>query len=296
MEHPKSRLSEKISQSADRFTPSDFRIADYLLRAYPAGLLRNASEIAAELNINVSTVTRFFRKIGYRNIKAATADFREDIQFLAKSPLDRFRKADRKSPTRQDAFDKAMELDWSNIQQTFSTIDDGAVNDFMDLIGDKAKAVYILGTRKEFSLAYYFYYQIISFRDNACLLNPTNLVDQLSRLRPNDLLVIFDFRRYSRTHAKASQYAKDVGAQVIVFADSPITPSAGRADSLFLITTAGLSAFDSYTAAVTLINTLMTLMIESYGKHLEAKYKRLEELFKRFEVFNFQKDFSLSDS
>ena len=296
MEHPKNRLSEKISRSAARFTPSDFRIADYLLRAYPTGLLQNASEIASELNINVSTVTRFFPKIGYRNIKEATADFREDIQFIAKSPIDRFRKAGRKSPIRQDAFDKAMELDWSNIQQTFSTIDDGAVNDFMELIGDNTKAVYVLGTRKEFSLAYYFYYQIASFRDNASLLNPTNLVDQLSCLRPNDLLVIFDFRRYSRIHAKASQYAKEVGAQVVVFADSPITPSAGRADCLFLVTTAGLSAFDSYTAAITLINTLMALMIESYGKQLEAKYERLEKLFRRFEVFNFQKDFSLSDS
>ena len=81
-----------------------------------------------------------------------------------------------------------------------------------------------------------------------------------------------------------------------MFADSPITPAAGRADCLFLITTAGLSAFDSYTAAVTLINALMTRMIESCSKHLEAKYERLEALFKRFEVFNFQKDFSLSES
>ncbi len=296
MEHPKSRLSEKISRSADRFTPSDYLIADYLLRAYPAGLLQNASEIAAKLNINVSTVTRFFPKIGYRNIKAATADFREDIQFLAKSPIDRFRNDDRKSPNRKDAFGKAMELDWSNIQQTFSTIDEETVSNFMDLVGDKSKAIYVLGTRKEFSLAYYFYYQIASFRDNAWLLNPGNLVDRLSRLRPDDLLVVFDFRRYSRIHAKASQYAKDIGGQMVVFADSPITPAAGLADCLFLITTTGLSAFDSYTAAVTLINALISLMIESYGKHFEAKYERLEELFKRFEVFGFQKKFSFSDS
>jgi DNA-binding MurR/RpiR family transcriptional regulator len=296
MVHPKNRLSEKISRSTDRFTPSDYRIADYLLRTYPAGLLQNASEIATKLNINVSTVTRFFPKIGYRNIKAATADFRGDIQFLAKSPMDRFRNADRKSPPREDAFDRAMELDWSNIQQTFSTIDEGTVSAFMNLIGDKSRAIFVLGTRKEFSLAYYFYYQVASFRDNACLLNPTNLVDQLSRLRPDDLLVVFDFRRYSRLHAKASQYSKDVGGQMVVFADSPITPAAERADCLFLVTTAGLSAFDSYTAALTLINALITLMIEKYGHHLEAKYERLEELFKRFKVFNFQKDFSLSDN
>jgi len=287
MKQPQNRLSEKISQCADKLTPSEYRIADYLLRTYPSGLLQNTSELAKKLNINASTVTRFFQKIGYRNIKSATADLREDIQFLAKSPIDRFRNADRKSPTRDDVFGRAIELDWSNIQQTFSTIDEGAVKNFMNLIGDKSKAVYILGTRKEFSLAYYFYYQIASFRDNAFLLNPTNLVDQLSRFRPNDLLIVFDFRRYSRIHVLASQYAKDVGGQMVVFADSPITPTADRADCLFLITTGGLSAFDSYTAAVTLINALISLMVESYGDHFEAKYERLEELFRRFEVYGF---------
>jgi DNA-binding MurR/RpiR family transcriptional regulator len=296
MKQPQNRLSEKISQCADKLTPSEYRIADYLLRTYPSGLLQNTSELAKKLNINASTVTRFFQKIGYRNIKSATADLREDIQFLAKSPIDRFRNADRKSPTRDDVFGRAIELDWSNIQQTFSTIDEGAVKNFMNLIGDKSKAVYILGTRKEFSLAYYFYYQIASFRDNAFLLNPTNLVDQLSRFRPNDLLIVFDFRRYSRIHVLASQYAKDVGGQIVVFADSPITPTAGRADCLFLITTGGLSAFDSYTAAVTLLNALISLMVESYGDDFEAKYERLEELFKRFEVYGFQKNFSSSES
>ena len=62
MEHPKNRLAEKISNGAETFTPSDRIIADYLLRAYPLSLLQNASEIADELSINTTTVTRFFRK------------------------------------------------------------------------------------------------------------------------------------------------------------------------------------------------------------------------------------------
>ena len=52
MDHPKNRLAKKISQGTGNFTPSDRVIADYLLRAYPLGLLQNASEIADELDIN----------------------------------------------------------------------------------------------------------------------------------------------------------------------------------------------------------------------------------------------------
>ena len=60
MDHHGKIFTEKISLHTDKFTPSDHLIADYLLRTYPVGFLQNASELAKELKINVSTVTRFF--------------------------------------------------------------------------------------------------------------------------------------------------------------------------------------------------------------------------------------------
>lgn len=295
MDHPKNRLAEKISRRAENFTPSDRIIADYLLRAYPLGLMQNASEIAEALNVNTSTVTRFFPKIGYANIKAARTDFREDIRFLINSPLDRFRTQDRRPPAADDAFSKAMEKDWANIQKTMRGVDSGTVSTFFDLLADPRRAVYTLGTRKEFSLAYYFSYQIASFRNDTRLLHPTNLVDQLANIRTGDILVVFDFRRYSRMHAKACRYAGETGAKVVVFADSPITPACAWADCLFLVNTSRLSVFDSYTAGMTLINALMAVMIERHGKKLESKYERLESLYKQFDVFIFQKEFSPRD-
>ena len=184
MEHPKNRLAEKISQGAETFTPSDRIIADYLLRAYPLSLLQNASEIADELDINTTTVTRFFPKIGYRNIRKARTDFRHDIAFMVNSPLDRFRTQGEESTGTADSFSKVMEMDLSNIQNTLSVLSEETVALFFELIGDRHKAIYTLGTRKEFSLAYYFFVQISSFRNHTRLLNPANLIDQLANIQP----------------------------------------------------------------------------------------------------------------
>ena len=125
-----------------------------------------------------------------------------------------------------------MELELSNIQRTFGTIDETALTSFTEMVGDQSLAVYVLGVRKEFSLSYYFYHQLASLRNRVRLLQPTNLIDQLSRMKPDDLIVIFDFRRYSNVHIKVAQYAKDRAGRIVVFTDSPISPAAQLADVL----------------------------------------------------------------
>lgn len=286
MEHPKTRLADKMSQRAETFTPSDRVIADYLLHAYPLSLLQNASEIADELDINTTTVTRFFPKIGYRNIREARTDFRHDIAFMVNSPLDRFH-SQRLESTAADSVAKVMEMDWSNIQNTMSVLSEETVATFFELIEDRSKAIYTLGTRKEFSLAYYFFVQISSFRNDTRLLNPANMIDQLANIQPDEILIVFDFRRYSRFHEKACRYVSEEGGKVIVFADSPIAPAANLADCLFLINTSGPSVFNSYTAGMTLINILLFKMVEMHGSDLEEKQARLDSLYKEFDIFKF---------
>ncbi len=296
MDHPKNRLAKKISQGTDNFTPSDRVIADYLLRAYPLGLLQNASEIADELDINTTTVTRFFPKIGYRNIREARADFRQDIRFMVNSPLDRLRTQKQQSLETVDSIPKVMEMDLANIQNTLSSLSRETVDIFFSLIEDNNKTLYTLGTRKEFSLAYYFFIQISNFRNRIVLLSPDNMVNQLANMQTDDILVAFDFRRYSLVHEKACRYASDIGGKVIVFADSPIAPSAHSADCLFLVNTMAPSIFDSYTAGMTLINTLMAQMVKTHGSQLKNKQARLEALYKELDVFKFQHEFPLNNS
>lgn len=294
MDHPKHRLAIKISQGADKFTPSDRVIADYLLRAYPLGLLQNASEIAEELAINTTTVTRFFPKIGYQNIREARADFRQDIQFMVTSPFDRLDSKTKQQADTADGTAKVMEMDLMNIQNSLNSLDKDTVQTFFTLIGDSNRTLYTLGTRKEFSLAFYFYIQVSHFRRKMVLLSTDNIVNQLADIQPGDILVTFDFRRYSRVHEKASSFASARGGKIVVFADSPIAPAANSADCLFLIHTMSPSIFDSYTAGMTLINALMFRMVETYGSDLKEKHTQVEALYRELDFFKFQKEFPLN--
>src|SRR5210317_2579185 len=100
------------------------------------------------LMFNTTTVTRFFPKIGYKNIREARTDFRQDIRFMVNSPLDRFRTQGQKLTGAADSFSRVMEMDWSNIQNTLSVLSEETVDTFFELTRDRSKAIYTLGTRK----------------------------------------------------------------------------------------------------------------------------------------------------
>ncbi len=55
---------ERVTRRVDKFTPADQKIADYLLQCYPCSLLESSATLADTLKVNVSIITRFFRKIG----------------------------------------------------------------------------------------------------------------------------------------------------------------------------------------------------------------------------------------
>jgi len=295
MEHPKNRLADAISANTAKLTPSDRKIADYLLRLFPLGFMQNASEIADELDINTTTVTRFFPKIGYSNIKEARADFRQDIQFMVNSPLDRLRSGNQEPTAAGNRISDAVEQDFANIRNTLSLVKQEMIDTFFKLIDDPVQKIFILGTRKELSLAYYLSIQMSFFRENLVFLSPDSIVHQLADLESGDLLIIFDFRRYSRLHEQAGEFASNSGARIIVFADSPIAPSLSLADCHFLVNTVGPAAFDSYTAGMTLINFIIAQMIEKYEQKLADKQARVDSLNKRFDILKFHKEFPMGN-
>ncbi len=288
-EDPKERFFKRIRKNSSKFTPSDQKIADYLLRSYPGSLLKNASEIAQQLNMNVSTVTRFLPKIGYKNIRAAQNDFRDDVDFLVNSPLDRFHKLQDKHIVGDTLFQEVMDLDLQNIHHTFNNLNNDDVQNFIDCAGNKAESVFIFGERKEFVNTYYLYIQLNALRDNVYLVQSNDIPEQLSKITAGDLLILFDFRRYPRIHQHAAEFVKSLNGEVIVFTDSPIAPSARFAKSVFIVETKGASAFDSYTAGLTLINALMAQVIKQATHIVAEKHAKLEAVYKHFGVYAWQK-------
>jgi len=290
MTNPKLRFRERINQAYPRFTRGDRRIADHLLRTYPTGLLESASSIAQALGLHVSTVTRFFPKIGYASIKAANRDVRGALDFLMASPLARVRARDRAVTGDTALFQEVQRLDLKNIQETFKDLASTDVRRFLRLLLDRKRSVYVFGARKHFTLCFYAFIQLNGVREDVFLATTGNfyVADLLARVRAGDVLWLFDFRRYPRIGGKVAEYCKQVGAEIVLFTDSPLAPPARFADLRFISATSGASSFDSYVGCVSLINAFLAEYVRRAPEMVRKRYEVQEALFRHFDIFTWQ--------
>ncbi len=89
---PKKQFLDRIVKNQSSLSLTDKKIADYLVHSYPGALLETASEISKKLGVSISTVTRFFPKIGFKSIRDAHRDLKKDFAYLKNSPLEKILK------------------------------------------------------------------------------------------------------------------------------------------------------------------------------------------------------------
>jgi len=290
MTNPALQFRERVHRAYPRFTDGDRKIADHLLRTYPTGLLESASAIAQALDLHVSTVTRFFPKIGYANVKAANQDVRVALDFLMAPPLARVQGRQRAVTGDTALFAEVQRLDLKNIQDTFAELSFPEARRFLRLLLDPKRAVYVFGARKHFALCFYAFIQLNGVRDNVFLAPTGNfyVADLLARVRAGDVLWLFDFRRYPRIGTKVAAYCKQAGAEVALFTDSPLAPSAQYADLRFLSATGGASTFDSYAGCIALVNAFLAEYVRRARETVRKRYEVQEALFRHFDIFTWQ--------
>jgi DNA-binding MurR/RpiR family transcriptional regulator len=284
---PKKQFTNRIIQNQTSLSRTDQKIADYLVHSYPTGLLETATEISKKLDVGISTVTRFFLKIGFKSIREAQKDFKKDFNYLKNSPLDRYHQMEVEGDNGNTLFDKTSDLDISNIQKTLQEATNTDIKKFVDLICNDRNFVYIASGRKTFGLSNYLHVQLNSIHPHVIQLQTDkhSIVDNMMNVQSEDVLIIFNFRRYGKSNQRLTDAFKKIGGKIIMIADSPISPGVKSADVLFLVNTEGVSILDSYTAVYFLINALLAEVIQCSGDKVRQRYEKLEEFYKQFNLF-----------
>ena len=123
---------------------------------------------------------------------------------------------------------------------------------------------------------------------NLCMNVPHygNITDCFINFKPGDALILFDFRRYYEGHKKAADFVTKNGGEVYIFTDSPLAPSARYAKTLFILSTRGISIFDSYAAGLILLNALVAQLIKETQTMTRKRQGDFEELYKHFGIFS----------
>lgn len=288
MKKERTPLTERLMAHGNNFTASDTLIADYLLNNYPKSLMQNASEVSEMVAVNVATVTRFFMKLGYSSAKEAMVDFKEELEFIIDGPTNRYGDTGATKGAYSEEVAKILELEQSNISGTLGNIDMTTLRSVLELLIDENRKIFIIGTMKEYSLAYYLYKQLLSSRRSVYIFRGPNIADFMCEVDSNSVCVVMDFRRYARPNIQVAKRAKAAGATVIAFTDSLFSPTALLADHQFIVATKSATMFDSYTAGMALINVIMMLLISFNGGNFKDRLETMEANYSAFNLFSSQ--------
>lgn len=277
------QIVDKVREKYDTLTSSEKKVAEYIMSNPTSIALLTSSRLAKEIEVSESTVIRFATQLGFRGYsdlrRALQDDLREDRTLV------KLRDYIEQEGLEQNTFTRIMQMDIENIRLSMKEIDQGSLERALkDIL--EAKRVYIIGMKGSAAIAAHleFYLQIILERVIS-LTNTPSKIEQMAKVKSDDCLIAISFKRYSKETVEAIKYFHDIGAKTIAITDSNSSPLSRYASAILKVHTHSASFVDSYTAAVSLINVIMTYLAKQKKEELTKDLQKIENLYKQESAF-----------
>jgi len=264
MNNPNSSnpLDSRIREHYENMPPSEKRLADLLL-SFPGDVADySASELCELAKTSKAAATRFFSRLGYKDFSDARRQAREAKNWGALNYQSSY-KSDSKDGKVSDLVTKHLEREQTNLQRSLESIDVASFRSLLKALSSK-KRVLVIGYRNNRFLAEYFHRQLAIIRDNVSLHPGANqtISEELFNIGPDDLLIIFGMRRRTPLLEKIIQHAKDKQTQIALISDPTAASIEKYASWKISCVIHSASTFDSYTSVMSILNLLITQLIE----------------------------------
>ena len=286
----RSALSTRIERSYDALPPSERAVADLLLD-FPGRLAtHSATEIAALAGTSQAAVTRCIKRLGYTNFTQARREARDAQRWGSPLYLDADsaeragaqgpqRARDRAGRGRSAALDAHFAADAQLLTRTRDALSDADLRAAAQAIAG-ARRVVVLGYRNSHVLASYLRAQIDLLRPGVELAprSGETLAEALVDLGAHDAVVAIGFRRRVPAFVQALRVAHQSGARVLYLTDPGGALAGGSATWTLGCHCRGASLFDSYVAAMSVLNYLSALVASLLGERARKRLQQAERL------------------
>ncbi|MEE9529623.1 MAG: MurR/RpiR family transcriptional regulator [Syntrophobacteria bacterium] len=268
-------FQELLVDNGIRLTPSQRRIMQYIVDNYEESIFLTASQLAHSVGVSEATVVRLAQALGFDGYPGMQSKFREGLQNRLSTVTRLEHTVDH---VRQvgDVVVKVLQEDIQNLSQTLRNL---PIEVFEQAVVDieKAKRIFVAGLRGAHAPALTLATYLRFLGKQAQLLVPGHgeLWDILQGLEKTDLVIGISFPRYTSVTVEILEHARRQRARVGAITDSPLSPLARHAHWVLTAECQLHSFIESFTAATSLVNALLTAMsIQKPGKTLRILRER----------------------
>jgi DNA-binding MurR/RpiR family transcriptional regulator len=239
-------------------------------------LLYSATALSKRSRVSKAAVTRLVKRLGYDHYREMQHEVRAaqnagEPVYLNTAPT---------TPTREDEIlRRHVEQDMMNLRHTFDAIHPADLDEVSNRV-ITAHRVWIIGFRNSYFFASYIRRLIIQVRPDVTLLPQAGqvLMEDLSSVGPKDLVIAVGFRRRPPQLHQLMEVLHDLEVPIAYITDRIVASTAKLVTWYFPCHVRGISLFDSYVGAVSLINYLCTKVAEHKGECGRDRLLRIEDL------------------
>jgi len=260
---------------------SSVRVLTALIEAPQRAAVSSITELAEQVNVNASTLSRLARRLGYSGFSKLQDVFRRELtegrSFYSDQASRLVVGADDKGTLAQ--LTRLGRQESANIASTIEQVDPATFEAVVASLS-KAKRVRIHGMRQFNSLALFMAYGLGMLRPDVGALDSSRqgVADALAQLETGDVLVVASCFPYTPSVLATAEVAARHGITVIALTDSASSPLAKTARHSFFVPNRSLFFSNSMCAFMLLAEGLLSAVASSLGEASVEALKYRETL------------------
>lgn len=280
-------LSVRLRESFNLFSPTERKVARVLLQQYPIAGLETVAQLAQRASVSGPTVLRLINKLGFDSYSSFQESLRSELDAQLQSPILR------RNPNQVRAQGQGFLADF--VQTVHTLLDQTQAHllsdDFetaVEWLSHPRHRIWLIGGYITGPLAEYFCHHLQTIRPNVALLRPIpyTWVDTLVDMNKNDVLVLFDIRRYWSDMRLLSQTAAERKCRQILITDQWTSPLSRFANLTLTAYTEGKSGWDINVALLLLIDALIAALNNLNWEATKNRLEQVERLRQNFHLDN----------
>jgi DNA-binding MurR/RpiR family transcriptional regulator len=266
-------VAERIGRANATLTPAERRVAEVVLEQPQLVAFGTVADLAEAAGSGAATVVRLASKLGFDGFTGLQASVQHTLAGQLRPAAERIRE-----PAATDAIGRHLQLEIDNVATTLRALDGEALADVVAHLAAHQSRVFVLSGDASLGVAQQLVADLHALRDDVSLLDGNEVAVRrtVAQLRPSDVVVTIDLRRYDRWVIQAARDAQAGGAWCVAVTDSLLSPLAALADRTLTVAAAGGGPFDSHVGTLALVNVLVAGVADRLRREATERLDRAE--------------------
>lgn len=271
-------LNDRVAAAGGSISPAERRVAEVVVADRQLVAFGTVAQVAERAGTSGASVVRLADRLGYGGFRGLQEAVRSELSGRLRPAVEKIRRS-QPQDLHRDIGDRAT----ASVQSTFDQLDGADVERAVAVLSARRRKVLVVCGDAGAGIGRQAVTHLSMLRDGVTELrgDAVAVARVLAGTAAGDVLMVVDLPRHDRWVLDAVSVAASKGMLVVAMTDSPLSPLAASAEVVFSIDSHDVGPFDSYVAALALLEALVAGVAARLRSSAVERLDELESLWER---------------